>query len=192
MRASNSYLSSGSQITKIAIVTALHLAFALALINMKTLIPSSPPLVVKPISPPRTVVVTPPIVEADTTTKQIVPVLFVPKTEVKVQPEPTPDTPVAKTLPPGPRPIDGAGGVDKNNPGNALRRSNGPDVQQPRARRFPLESQRRLTAEYLPNRRYLLWVKRPKVEQHPLPAQQSSVVVEIEVCGPLIADSQGE
>lgn len=131
MRISNSYLSSGSQITKIAIVTALHLAFALALINMKMLIPSLPPLVVKPISPPRTVVVTPPIVAADTTTKQIVPVLFVPKTEVKVQQESTPDTPVAKTLPPGPRPTDGAGGVDKTNPGNALRALPKVDVYSP-------------------------------------------------------------
>ena len=119
MRASNTYLSSGSQITKIGIVTALHLAFGITLINMKVFLPSLPPLVVKPITPPRTIVVTPTVVEADTTTKQIVPVLFVPRTEVEVQQKPTPDTPVARTLPPGPRPTDDAGGVDKTNPGGS-------------------------------------------------------------------------
>lgn len=120
MRASNIYLSSGSQVSKIAIITALHVGAALALINMKVFKPALPPLVVKPVTKPRTVVVRPEVVRADTTTKQVLPDIFVPKTEVDVQQKPTPDAPIAKTLPPGPIPAVSTGGEDKINPGTGL------------------------------------------------------------------------
>lgn len=121
MRASNSYLSSGSQAGKIAIVTALHIGVALALINMKVFKPALPPLVVKPITQNRTVVVPPPVVDADTTTKEVLPDIFVPKTEVAVAPPPPFEAPFAKTLPPGPPPIASAGGNgEKTVPGPAL------------------------------------------------------------------------
>lgn len=109
MRASNSYLSSGSQVTKVAIVTALHVGVALAFINMKVLLPTAPPVVVKPISKRWTPPIPQPVVKADTATKDVLPEIFVPKTEVSIEQKPPIDAPIAKTLPPGPLPERGGG-----------------------------------------------------------------------------------
>lgn len=111
MRASNSYLSSGTQVSKIAIVSALHVGVALAFINMKVLLPTAPPVVVKPISKRWTPPIPQPMVEADTATKNVLPEIFVPRTEVSIEHKPPIDAPVARILPPGPLPdISGGGG----------------------------------------------------------------------------------
>jgi protein TonB len=103
MRASNTYDNGGSKITKIAIVTALHLGVALALINMRIHTPPAQVVVVEPITKPKDVIVDPPTpVDVDTTTKKLDPTIFVPKTDIDV--EPLKDTLHAKVLPPGPPP----------------------------------------------------------------------------------------
>lgn len=112
MRASTTYNGGGSKITKIAIVTALHLGVAVALINMKVLQPVAPPFVPKPITPKKTVITPPKPDKLDTTTKKLEPPIFVPKPEVVTIEKPKAETPIAKELPPGPPPETdkGAGG----------------------------------------------------------------------------------
>lgn len=111
MRASTTYNAGGSKITKIAIVTALHLGVAVALIGMKVRVPSLPVVVVKPITKPKQVIIDPPTpVQADTTTKKLDPTIFVPKTDIVS--EPPKDAPHAKELPAGPPPAPGKAGGD--------------------------------------------------------------------------------
>lgn len=115
MRASNTYNPNGSKITKIAIVTALHVGAAIALIGMKVHGPTLPVLVVEPITKPREVIVEPPPpVKVDTTTAKVEPTIYVPKTDIKTEPPPK-DVIVAKTLPEGPPPppTKGGGGTGK-------------------------------------------------------------------------------
>ena len=103
MRASTTYQNGGSKVTKIAIVTALHLAVALGLMNMKAFKPKAPAFFPEPITQ-RTEKVPPVKPEtADTDTKKLAPPeIFVPKTIVDVEKPVLPDTPIAKALPPGP------------------------------------------------------------------------------------------
>ena len=115
MRASNTYSAGGSKITKIAIVTALHLGFAFAMIGMKVHNPTLPPLVVEPITKQEYVIVDPPPpVEVDTTTAKVEPQIYVPKTDFETEPPPK-DVIIAKTLPAGPPPppTKGGGGTGK-------------------------------------------------------------------------------
>lgn len=111
MRASNAYNAGGSKVTKIAIVTAVHLGVALALINMKMHTPPLPPLVFEPTTRLKDVVVEPPEpVDVDTTIKEVVPQIFVPKTDIVTEAPPPKDVIVAKALPPGPPPVPNKGG----------------------------------------------------------------------------------
>jgi protein TonB len=102
MRASTTYLNGGSKITKIAIVTALHLAVALALINMKAFKPAPPPFFPGVITPPTVVEPPPPPDVTDNTPKKVEPTLFKPETEIVVEQKPLEPAPYAKPLPPGP------------------------------------------------------------------------------------------
>ncbi|MES2015305.1 MAG: TonB family protein [Pseudomonadota bacterium] len=91
--------------SKIAIVTLLHIGVALALINMKMVVKTAPdqgPIVVTPVPEPK---VTPEPANPDLSTKQIEPTSFVPKID-PVTSDPLPNTILAKTLPPGPLPTD--------------------------------------------------------------------------------------
>ncbi len=97
MHATSSYQNSGSKVTKIAIVAALHLGFILAMLNMKIVTGTTetpPPIDVtleKPI-----VKIDPPTV--DTPIPTTLPPIFVPKTDT-VLPPPT-DAPHATTSEP--------------------------------------------------------------------------------------------
>jgi protein TonB len=104
MRASTTYPSNGSKVTKIAIVTMLHLGVALALINMKMVIKD--PLKSKPVDVTfkKQIIVEPEPVEQEMETKKLDPTIFVPKTIVDVEPDPA--APTAKPLPPGPVIVD--------------------------------------------------------------------------------------
>ena len=86
MHTSSSYQNSGSKVTKIAIVTALHVGVALALINMKVITGASeaPPPVTVTFEKPK-IVIKPVETELPVATK--LPPLFVPR----------PDTPVPTT-----------------------------------------------------------------------------------------------
>ena len=111
MHASNTYNGGGSKATKIAIVTALHIGVALALINMKVVGPSAPPVEVKPITKPAPELPQPPT-PPDTSTKKVDPTIYIPDTVIVT--EPTPVDPIfAKRLPPGPPPEPTAGPSEK-------------------------------------------------------------------------------
>lgn len=78
MRAQASYGDTGSKFGKIAIVAGLHLAFGIALLNMKVLVPPVVigPGTVTPLPPP--VVPPEPEIEQDFSTKQALPDIVVP------------------------------------------------------------------------------------------------------------------
>jgi protein TonB len=110
MRASNTYPSNGSKVTKIAIVTLLHVGVALALIGMKVVVKDGPkkdPVVVTFKDP---VVVEHEKIKVDLKAAPLaLPVVPVVKTIIDlIQPE----TPIAKVAPPG-TVIKDAGGIDK-------------------------------------------------------------------------------
>ncbi len=112
MRASNTYPSNGSKVTKIAIVTLLHVGVVLALISMK-------------VAPKDTqkkeaidVVITDPVpverekIKVDTSTEKLKPTIFIPD-DVPVTVQPPPDTaPTGSKQPVGPL-KDNIGGTDK-------------------------------------------------------------------------------
>jgi protein TonB len=124
MHASTTYLSGGSKATKIAIVTALHLAVALGLMNMKAFRPAAPPVIVWPTTPPK---VKPPVKQPDPAVAKPEtlqpPPLLVPKTEVEIEKKIVAETPIAKPLPPGPV-VDegrtGGGTPDGTGPGKTV------------------------------------------------------------------------
>lgn len=120
MRASNTYNGGGSKATKIAIVTALHIGVALALINMKVIGPSTPPVDVKPITKPETErpPATPPV-EVDTTTGKLKPTIYIPDTTFETE-KPTEVVPIAQKLPPGPLPDVTGGPGEKGGGGGTL------------------------------------------------------------------------
>lgn len=90
MRAAHTFESSGSKLSKIAIVTALHAGVAIALIGMKVLPPSTPPqdpefrFIPSPVTP------TIPVASTPAPPSPTLPTIYVP-TEVLIQliPEPT-------------------------------------------------------------------------------------------------------
>lgn len=95
MHAMSSYENSGSKVTKIAIVTALHLALGLALVNMtitKEVTHENGPIMFDPgVAPPPP----PPPEPVDAPAPTATPTIFVPRTDFDVQP--TPNTPTLTT-----------------------------------------------------------------------------------------------
>lgn len=108
MHASSSYQNSGSKVTKIAIVTVLHIAVAFALINMKILVTPTPdqgPMMFdpgKPLPPP---VAPEPVVEAPPAAPA--PPVFVPFTDIISEPLPNTPHAVTNTPPVTPPAIEG-------------------------------------------------------------------------------------
>lgn len=96
MHAAQSFYSSGSKVSKIAIVTGLHVAVAVALINLKVLVPVAPPKVIevvktRPITPEQ-----PEPVPTHSQQNAELPVIVVPKIETVIIEAPVPDTVTAK------------------------------------------------------------------------------------------------
>jgi protein TonB len=88
MRAQAHYGDTGSKFGKIAIVTGLHLAVALALLNMKVFVPptNGDPGIVIPLPPP--VIPPDPVVKQDFSTKNRLPDIVVPVIDpVTVEPD---------------------------------------------------------------------------------------------------------
>ena len=85
MHATSSYENSGSKVTKIAIVTLLHAAMALALIGMKVTLPApvKEPTVFTVDPLPKPIPPVPQLVEAPP--PNVLPPLYVPRTEVPTQ-----------------------------------------------------------------------------------------------------------
>lgn len=84
MNASSSYHNSGSKLTKIAVVTALHIVLGVALVNMKVLrepLEPTPPLKVTLKTLPPPVIIEPSPVEAPATTEPP-PRIFVPHIDI--------------------------------------------------------------------------------------------------------------
>lgn len=103
MHAMSSYQNSGSKVTKIAIVTALHLVLGIALVNMKVIKDSVAQ------KPPITVRLTPPAVDIEPTVNhetptETPPTIFVPHTDIVTATPPDAPTATTTTVPVTPPP----------------------------------------------------------------------------------------
>lgn len=110
MHASSSYQNSGSKVTKIAIVTALHVVLGLALVNMKVIrdaVEDKPAITVS-LTPPPAIVE--PIVDYATPT-EAPPTIFVPYTDIATTTPPEAPTATATIAVPvtPPPPTTGTG-----------------------------------------------------------------------------------
>lgn len=111
MHAAQSYKESGSKITKIAIVTAMHLGVALALIGMKVhqKAEADRPVDVVFKEEPRKIIEPEPVKPDLDTPKTVIDKIVVPIVEFDIKPPET--TQVLKVTPPGPKPEDGERGL---------------------------------------------------------------------------------
>ena len=113
MHAEATYGDTGSKFGKIAIVTALHLGFALALINMKTIVNVLPPAVTDVVPLPTPAPPPPPPDPAPMPVEQLpelTPPPFRPEQVTFADPLPTPPLPKVGPEDTGP-PVDGGGGT---------------------------------------------------------------------------------
>ncbi len=96
MHAPSSYQNNGSKVTKIAIVTALHVAVGLAFISMQVIKPAAetPPPIDVTLAPPAPLIEQQVLEPVDATLPP--PTIFVPRTDI-VSPTPT-DAPTATTF----------------------------------------------------------------------------------------------
>lgn len=96
MHAAPSFYSSGSKVSKIAVVAGLHVAVAVALINLKVLVPAAPPSVIdivptRPVTPEQ-----PDPVSSHSAANAEAPVIVVPRLDTVVIEAPVPDAVTAK------------------------------------------------------------------------------------------------